>query len=258
MPVIAVVRPVSASFAQALSEHPPESPIDVEKARGEHAAYVTALLRAGAEVVSLPPADDLPDACFVEDTAVVAGGLALITRPGAPSRRAEPRGVREVLSRYLPLEELSAPATLDGGDCLLLGKRLYVGLSARTNRDGVAQARAALAPRGLSVHEVPVRGALHLKSLCSPLGDGGLLVVEGAFPSGTFGDAQELVIPAAEAPAANVVVVGRHALIPAGFPEAARLVARRGFTPLEVDNRELRKADSALTCLSVLFALPGS
>lgn len=255
MPLVALVRPVSRSFAQALCEVAPESPLDVDRARGEHAAYVAALRQAGATVVEVPAADELPDACFVEDTAVVAGGLALLTRPGAPSRRDEPAAVREVLSRYLPTTEVHAPATLDGGDCLLLGERLYVGLSARTNGEGVDRAREVFGPRGITVHAVPVRGGLHLKSLCSPLGDA-VLVLDGALPRGTFGGAEELVVPAAEAPAANVVVVGRHALIPAGFPAAARLVTSRGLTPVEVDNRELRKADSALTCLSVLLVVP--
>lgn len=255
MPIVAFVRAVSASFEKALSELPPDPPINVARAREEHALYIDALRLAGAEVIELPAPDDLPDACFIEDTAVVAGGLALITRPGAPSRRGEPAAVSEALARFLPITTMTEPATLDGGDCMLLGRRLYVGRSARTNAEGAAQARAAFAPRGVEVIEVDVRGALHLKSMCSPLSDDAVIVLEGAFPRGTFG-AHEIIVPSTEAPASNLLVVGRHALVPLGFPSAARAAAHLGLTPIEVDNRELRKADSALTCLSILINLP--
>lgn len=256
MPIVAFVREVSTSFEEALSELPPDPPINVARAREEHALYVAALRVAGAEVVALPVADELPDACFVEDTAVVAGGLALITRPGAPSRREEPASVREALARYLPITTMTEPATLDGGDCMLLGRRLYVGRSARTNAEGVAQARAAFGPRGIEVIEVDVRGALHLKSMCSPLADDAVIMLEGAFARGVFGGAREVIVPAAEGPASNLLVVGRHALVPMGFPSAARAAAEAGLTPIEIDNRELRKADSALTCLSIVITVP--
>ncbi len=250
--MIVLVRPVSSSFARALAAIAPDPAIDVARASAEHAAYVAALQRAGAEVVVVPAADELPDACFIEDTAVIAGGVALITRPGAPSRQAEPAAVRDALAGWLPVAAMDAPATLDGGDCLRLGHRLYVGRSARTNAAGVARARAVFEPLGVEVIEVPVAGALHLKSVCSPLGDDAVLVVEGALPSGTFGDAHELVVPAAEAPAANAVVIGGVALVSAGFATVARLVAALGLEPVAIDNRELRRADSALTCLSII------
>jgi dimethylargininase len=249
--VVAIVREVSASFAQALSATPPDPPIDVPRARAQHAAYVEALRRAGADVIVLPAVDELPDACFVEDCAVVAGGLALIARPGAPSRRDEPASVRQALARLVPVAEMAAPETLDGGDCLLLGTRLYVGRSARTNSAGAARARAVFGRRGIEVVEVEVRDALHLKSVCSPIGDA-VLVAEGALPPGTF--PRELTVGSPVA--ANVVVVGGCALVPVDAEDAARRVAEIGLEPLRVDNRELRKADSALTCLSILVPGP--
>ncbi len=245
---IAIVREVSASFADALTMAPLAAPIDVAVARAQHAAYVAALRAAGAEVVVLPAEDSLPDACFVEDCAVIAGGMALICRPGAATRRPEPPAVQRALAQLLPVVEMSAPCTLDGGDCLRLGGRLYIGRSSRTNADGIAFARAVL--DDVEVIELPVGAGLHLKSACSPLGDDAVLVLAGVLPAGAFGDARELVVH--DAPAANVVVVGRHALVPAGFPEATRAVASVGLTPIEVDNSELRKADSALTCLSIV------
>ncbi len=251
--MIALCREVSASFDRALTRHALPAPIDVARARAQHAAYVAALRQAGAEVIVLPAEDAMPDACFVEDTAVVAGGLALVTRPGAPSRQAEPPAVAAALARHVPTETMHAPATLDGGDCLRLGTRLYVGRSARTNAEGLARARAVFAHRGVTVAELPVEGALHLKSVCSPLGDDVVLVAEGALRAGAFGGARELVVPAEEAPAANAVTVGRTALVAAGFPRTARLVAAAGYEVLLVDNSELRKADSALTCLSIVI-----
>ena len=160
--------------------------------------------------------------------------------------------MRAALAQRLRLEDMTAPATLDGGDCLRLGRCLYVGRSERTNAAGVARARQVFAPVGVEVIEVPVVGALHLKSTCSPLGANAVLAIAGGFAAGTFGAAQVIEVPPEEAPAANVVTVGRAALVAAGFPRTARLVAAAGFEPVPVDNSELRKADSALTCLSVV------
>src|SRR5689334_8649139 len=167
----------------------PDPPLDVARARAQHAAYVAALRTAGAEVVAVAPADDLPDACFVEDCAVVAGGVALIPRLGAPSRRAEPPAVRAAIAARIPVRDMDAPATLDGGDCLLLGKRLFIGRSARTNAAGAAHARAVFGEVGVEVIEVEVGRWLHLKSACSPIDDNTVLVAEGALPAGTFGAA---------------------------------------------------------------------
>ena len=246
-----IVRAVSASFSRALASVAPDPPIDVARARAEHAAYVAALARAGADVVALPPEDDLPDACFVEDCAVVAGGLALVPRLGAPSQRAETAAVRDAIAQWLPVADMDEPATLDGGDCLRLGARLYVGRSARTNAAGAARARAVFAPLGVEVVEVEVRDALHLKSVCSPLADDVVVVQAGTLPAGVFGDARVIEVP--EAPAANIVVVGSCALVAAGFASAARAAAEAGLAPIAVDNTELRKADSALTCLSIVL-----
>jgi len=240
--VIAIVRGVPATFDRALTMAPLDRPIDVARARAEHAAYVATLRRIGAEVVELPVEDALPDSCFVEDCAVIAGGLAIITRPGAPSRRPETPAVREALARLRPVVEMAAPATLDGGDCLLFGDTLYVGRSSRTNAAGAGFAREVLAPRGIAVVEVPVASGLHLKSVCSPVGDTCVLVQAGALPPGTF--PRELRVASAEA--ANVVVIGARVIVPAGFAPPLDLEL------FAVDNAELRRADSALTCLSIL------
>jgi dimethylargininase len=253
VPPVVIVRGVPLSFASALSAAPPDPPIDVARARAQHAGYVAALRRLGADVIELPADEACPDCVFVEDTAVIAGGIALLARPGAASRQAEPAAVHAALAARLPVETMEAPATLDGGDCARLGRTLYIGRTARTSAAGAARARTVFGRVGVDVIEVPVTGALHLKSVCSPLGDDAVLVADGALPRGTFRGVRELIVPADEAPAANVVVIGRAALVAAGFPRAAQLVADAGFEPVIVDTSEMRKADGALTCLSIVL-----
>jgi dimethylargininase len=250
---IAIVRGVPDTFDRALAIDPPAEPIDVARARVQHAGYVAALRGLGVEIVELAADAALPDCCFVEDTAVIAGGVALITRPGAPSRRAETAAVRAVIAGRMPVAETAEPATLDGGDCLLSGRRLYIGLSSRTNPAGIARAREVFGPAGIEVIAVAMPPALHLKSVCSPLGDDAVLVAQGMLPPGTFA-ARVLEVPADEAVAANAVCVGAAALIAAGCPATAALVAAAGFTPHPLDTSELRKADGALTCLSIIVA----
>jgi dimethylargininase len=180
----------------------------------------------------------------------------VLTRPGAPSRRPEVDGVaRALAARGVAARRMEAPATLDGGDCLRLeaAKTIYVGRSERTNAAGVAFLRAAVAERGWSVVEVAMPpGVLHLKSVCAPLDERTVLVAEGTLPRGTFGDARVLHVPAAEAAAANLVAHGRAALVAADGDRTAALVAAQGFRVARVDTSEMRKADGALTCLSVI------
>ena len=244
----AITRSVPDSFAQALSASPPDPPIDVALARAHHAAYGAALAACGALVETLPADEACPDGCFVEDTAVVVGARALITRPGAPSRRAEPAAVAAVLARWLELVEMTEPATLDGGDCLRLGETLYVGRSARTNAAGIAR----LAVLGLRVIGVALPpGVLHLKCVCSPLGDGRLLLAEHSIPAATF-DASIVWVPAAETYAANAVAIGDHVIVADGYPRTRDALVAAGFTVHAVPVSEVRKADGSLTCQSIV------
>lgn len=254
----AIVRAVPDSFPRALSVHPPPEPIDVVRAREQHASYVEALRELGLDVIVLDADEAYPDGCFVEDAAVVAGGIALATRPGAETRRGEVEAVRGALAEHMPVLDTTAPATLEGGDCMLVGDELFVGLSSRTNTSGVARAREVFEPRGVQVRQVAVNDGLHLKSSCSPLGADAVLAVAGAFVPATFGAARIVEVARDEAPAANVVCVGDRALVPAGFPRTADLLRRAGIEPVPVDNSELRKADSALTCLSVIADRPAT
>lgn len=247
----ALVRPVPASYPRCLRSTPASSKsedIDILRAREQHARYRDALATAGVEVVALPPLDHQPDSVFVEDTAVILEQIALITRPGAPSRQAEGEdldgvfGSREVL-------RMTAPATLDGGDVLRFDRFVFVGLSARTNRAGFECLRAAAARAGLEAVEVPVAGGLHLKSACSRLGE----AVIGHFDQldrAPFVSRKIALIDAPDALGANVLELGSRVLVSAAAPETVKLAGARAIA-VEVD--EFHKGDGALTCMSILI-----
>jgi dimethylargininase len=248
----ALTREVPASFAQALCANAPAEPIDVDRARRQHAAYRAALAKCGLDVTCWPVADALPDSCFVEDTAVVAAGIALITRPGAPSRQSEVHAADVYFRQRCELAYIKEPATLDGGDVMRVGKTFYVGRSARTNGLGIARLAEVFEPRGLRVVAIELPpGVLHLKCVCAPLGDDRITLAEGALPRDVF-DAHVVTIPAEESYAANVLAIGDHVLSADGFPRTHEALSRAGFSVIPLDTTEFRKADGALTCLSIL------
>jgi dimethylargininase len=251
----AMVRSVPASFAAALVAEAPASPIDVARARAQHGDYRAALAAAGVELVDMAADEACPDCCFVEDVAVLIDGAALATRPGAPSRRAEVAPVAAALGTRLEVVRMESPATLDGGDCLRLGRTIYVGRSRRTNAHGIARLAEVAGARGVAVVPVDLPpGFLHLKSFCSALGDDTVLLAEGTIDAATFGGARVIAVPAGERHAANAVAVAGIALIAAGAPATLDLVRAAGWAPVAVDTSELRKADGALTCLSIVCA----
>ena len=250
----AILRGVSSSFADALASTAPTQPIDVALARRQHAAYRAALEAMGASVTLVDADDDCPDCCFVEDTAVVAEGVGLITRPGAPSRRAETTAIAAALAPHVEIARMAEPATLDGGDCMRVGSTIYVGRSARTNAAGIARLEEVFRPRGLRV--VPIElstGVLHLKCVCSSLGGERMLLARGSLPGSTFHGADIVWVPAEETYAANAVAVGSSVLVAAGFPRTRDALAGAGFTTHTVPTSEVRKADGSLTCQSILL-----
>lgn len=195
---------------------------------------------------------DLPDSVFVEDAAVVFGEVAVITRPGAVSRRGETASVAGVLAKYRPLRFIEAPGTVDGGDVLRAGRRVYVGLSSRTNAEGVAQLRALLVPFDYPVEAVETTGCLHLKSAVTALADDWLLVNGAWIDLARFGGFRLTAVEPAEPFAANVLRVGDRVLCAAAFPRTrARLDAQR-LNTVAVDVSELSKAEAGLTCCSLL------
>ncbi len=249
----AITRAIPDTFPNAVVRSAPVEPIRVDVARRQHRAYVEALEALGLAVEVLPAAPRYPDSCFVEDCAVGARGVALITRPGVASRRGEETAVAEALRPHVRLEFTTEPATLEGGDCLRIGRRWYVGRSDRTNAAGILRLRAVFEPLGFEVVEVPVGRSLHLKCLCSYLGDGWLLLVEGTIAPGGFRDVRVLTVPTEEASAANCVAVNGTVLMPAGCPITRRAIEATGLGVRELDTSEIRKADGSLSCLSVLL-----
>jgi dimethylargininase len=249
----AIVRAVARSFDRAITMAPLESPIDVDRAIAQHDAYVEALQELGLSIASVATDDDCPDCCFVEDVAVVAGGIALVTRPGAVSRRAEVEPVAAALAARMPIVRMEAPATAEGGDVLRVGRRLYVGRSARTNDAGIQRMAEVFGEGGHEVVgvDLPV-GVLHLKSVCSALGEDVVLLAEGTIAPWVFAGARVLIVPAGEAHASNAVGYGGAAVIAAGCPRTAAMVEAAGVRVIPVDTGEIRKADGALTCMSIV------
>ncbi len=253
MTLVAVTRPVSASLAQCEISFIPREPIDLAAARREHAAYEAALERLGARLLRLPAADELPDAVFVEDAALVLDELAVIPYMGAASRRSETIELARCLAGYRTLHHLEPPATLDGGDVMRVERTLYVGLTARTNRHAVRQLRRILEPLGYRVLPIVPTGCLHLKSACTYLGRG-LALANPEWIDVSCVEGAEIVPVAPDEPfAANALSVAGVLVYPADFPATRAALERFGFEVIPLDNRELRKAESGMTCMSLIF-----
>jgi dimethylargininase len=253
--LIALTREVSPTLADCQLTHLAREPIDIERARFQHRAYEQALAALGCRVERLPAKPDLPDAVFVEDTAVVVEELAVITRPGATSRRPETDSMAVALAPYRGLAVVAAPGTLDGGDVLRLGHQVFVGRSSRSNDAGAASLRSALEPFGYSVSSVAFDGCLHLKSAATEVASGTLLVNPAWVEPGVFGAKRVVEIDPAEPFAANALRVGAAVLFPTAFPRTRRRLEARGSRVVEVDLSELAKAEGAVTCCSVVFGV---
>lgn len=229
---------------------PPLGPAAI---REQHAACLRALEVAGLEVTLLPAEEAHPDAYFVEDTAVVTPGLAVITRPGAPSRRGEEQTIAPVLQAFRPLARMEAPAALDGGDVIVAEDLVLVGLSSRTNRSGARQLEEFLAPQGYTVRTVPVEDGLHLKSSANYLGGGRMLLAAALARHPVFAPFETLVVPAEEHYACNSLAVNAHLLMPRGYPRTRRLLESLGRPLVELEMEAIRRMDGGLTCLSLRF-----
>jgi dimethylargininase len=249
----AITRAVSPSIHRCELGYLPREPIDFSKASEQHRRYEDCLRELGVAVLSLPAEPELPDSMFVEDPAVVVDEVAVMTRMGAASRRAESESLAPALARYRPLRWMREPATLEGGDVLRIGKTLYVGLSGRTNAAGIAQLAEELRPFGYAVRAVAVRGCLHLKSACCSLGDRAILANRQWVDLAPFKGLSIIDVPASEPRAANVLTVGETAVVPTSFPDTAGLLKRLGWEVRTLDILELMKAEAGLTCSSILI-----
>jgi dimethylargininase len=252
----ALVRPPSGSYAQGLTSAG-QGPPDLNMAHAQHAAYCDALRRCGLAVRALPPDEGFPDGTFVEDTAILADRVAIVTLPGAPTR------VGEVASISVALGELSgdmqrivAPGSVDGGDICQAEEHFFIGLSARTNDAGARQLADILQARGYTASTIDIRTnrkLLHLKSGIAYLGDGCLALCSDFPEVPDFSGYQAIRTVAAEDYAANCVRINQHVLIAAGYPRFADALRHLGLSTLALDMSEFRKMDGGLSCLSLRF-----
>lgn len=252
-PRVAITRAMSPAFECCELSHLERTSIDVDLARSQHQAYEDRLAAHGCQLVRLPSGDDLPDSIFVEDIAVVLDEVAVITHPGAASRRPEIPAIAGALQAYRRLEYIQPPATLDGGDVLRLGRQLFVGLSQRTTAAGAAQLRRLVQPFGYSVHEVPVKGCLHLKSAVTQISPERLLLNPAWLDKASFKDSQVIEIDPSEPFAANALLLDDCLIYPAAYPRTRARLERGGIRVETVDVSEIAKAEGGVTCCSLIF-----
>lgn len=250
---IAMTREVSPALGRCELSFVERVAIDVAQAVAQHRAYRHALEALGCRIISLPAEAGLPDSVFVEDAAIVLDEVAVLTRPGAASRRGEVASIGDALREWRPLLTIEAPGTLDGGDVLRLGRRIYVGESARTNAEGIGQLRQLLARYGYTVDALATHGCLHLKSAVTALADDTVLLQPAWVDRAHFADYRVIEVDPDEPHAANVVRINNALLMPASFPRTSQRLRDTGFEVGVVDVSELQKAEGAVTCCSLLF-----
>ncbi|PYR53978.1 MAG: dimethylargininase [Acidobacteria bacterium] len=251
--MMAITRDVSPALERCELTHLPRTTIDVGRARMQHAAYEQCLIEAVCPVERLVADATMPDSVFVEDIAVVFDELALITRPGAASRRVETPAVADALARYRTLRYIESPGCVDGGDVLVVGEHVFVGQSTRTNAAGIEQMRHILDPYGYTVEEVEVTGCLHLKSAVTALTADLLLMNRAWTDADRFARFTIVDVDPAEPLAANALPIGGLVIFPAAFPRTERRLAAQGFHVRTVDVSEFAKAEGGVTCCSLVF-----
>jgi dimethylargininase len=251
--VLAITRDVPGSIGRCELTHVARTPIDVARARAPHEEYRGALRSAGAQVICLAEQPEMPDSVFVEDTALVLDAGAVLMRPGAASRRQEVASIAEALRPYRALLTIDAPGTVDGGDVLVVDRTIWVGLSTRTNPEGVAQLRHLTEPWGFRVLACTLAGALHLKSAVTQVGPRRLLINPEWVDTAAFHGFDLLTIDPAEPFAANAVYLNDVVIHSTTFPRTQQRLRGAGVNVLGVDASELAKAEGGVTCCSLLI-----
>ncbi len=246
-------RGISTSIGDCKLTFIEREPLDVAVATRQHAAYELCLEQIGVRVMPLRPMPKAPDAVFIQDTAVVVDEVAVMATMGAACRAGEVESVGEALAPHRPLKRLMPPATLEGGDVVRVGRTLYVGVSGRTNCEGIRQLSDILAPYEYQVRPVDVRGCLHLSTGCSYLGRGLMLLNPEWVDAAPFRQFEILEVPETEPWAANTIAVGDAVMVASAFERTCSLVAGQGFEVVATDISELHKAEGALTCMSLMF-----
>jgi dimethylargininase len=251
---VALTRAVPKTIADCQLTHlARRQPIDLALARAQHEAYEHALERAGCTIHRVPGDDALPDSVFVEDTAVVFDEFAVMTRPGAESRREEVDAVSKSLATFRELLRIEAPGSIDGGDVLRVGSAVYVGESSRTNREGIQQLARLIEPRGYRVTAIPVSRCLHLKSAVTQVAPRTLLLNSDWLDARHFAEFELVSVDPREPSAANALMLGEVVLFDEAHQRTRDRLARAGLTVHTVDLGELAKAEGAVTCCSLIL-----
>ena len=256
--LLAITRDISPAIEQCELTHLERTSIDLSRARAQHEAYERVLRELGCDVQRLPSSDTMPDSVFIEDTAVVLDELAVITRPGAESRRGETAGVAHALRSYRPVAAILPPGTLDGGDVLRIGRRLLVGVGYRSNEAGIRQLRAIVSSEGYTVDAVPFSGCLHLKSAASLVADELVLINPAWVDASHFQPMRTIDIDPSEPFAANALRVGDAIVYPAEHVRTRTRLEAAGLKIYPVPADELAKAEGGVTCCSLLLTTRGA
>ena len=251
---IAITRDISPRFNECEITHIERTPIDLDIARAQHSQYVNALKQLGCEVLELPAEADLPDSVFVEDIAFILPHTAIITRPGADSRKPETESIIQILSPYINLTRLQEPATLDGGDVLVIGKNIFIGLSTRSNQDAIDQLNVIIKDDGYIVTGVQLHDCLHLKSAVTRVDDDTLLINKDWVDIHHFEPYELIEVDPSEPHAANCLPIGDSIIYPTSFPKTDARLKAHGYKTLNVNVDELAKAEGAVTCCSLILA----
>ena len=251
--LVAVTRAVSPQMAACQLTHVPRVPIDIDLAVKQHAAYERTLERLGCKIHRLSAGADMPDSVFIEDTAVVLDEISIIMRPGAASRQEETAAVEEWLKHRILIARIEPPATMDGGDVMVVGRSIFVGASSRTNRAGLDQFRTIVEHFGYTMAVVEVHGCLHLKSAVSVAGEDTLLINPRWVPPDRFGAYKLVTVHPEEPRAANVVCVRDDLVYSDGYPRTLERLVDASARVTTVDVSELAKAEGAVTCCSLIM-----
>ncbi|MFX0095657.1 MAG: dimethylarginine dimethylaminohydrolase family protein [Candidatus Hodarchaeota archaeon] len=250
IPRYALVRPPGKKYGQCISGHPLHHTISLAHAREQHQNYCQILEELGLELITMPTEDEHPDSCFVEDTHIIHKGKALITRMAKESRRGEEEAIVKILQNYLEVKEVTAPATIEGGDVIHPPNRLICGITQRTNQEGVNQMEAWL---DVSVDTIVDPSIVHLKSHITYLGQNTMIATETYANHPFLKKFNVLVVPKDESYAANTLTISDVVLMPQNFPKTHTLITEAGFEVVTLQMTEFEKCEGALTCLSLLF-----
>ena len=249
----AIARKPGPNFAQGITTAVNEESPKYETLVNQHKEYISTLKSIGLEVILLNALPDHPDAYFVEDTAVVATDVAVITNPGADARKGEEETIVPVLAQYRKTEKIRPPGTVDGGDILQVGKHFFIGVSERTNHEGAGQLSHILKRYGYTCTIVAVGEGLHFKSSVNYVGQNTLLVTEDFSENAQFEGYDTIVVDSIESYAANTLFINDHLLVPRGYPDTRKKLEMLDLKIIELDTSEVRKMDGGLTCMSLRF-----